>query len=100
MKCKCYVTCRGENSKKFRRENAFIGIQKDTPASIVLQGTTFLRNIRKQLIEGNDRCWAILGRSIIEHASLKEFKELPEDSEPWKTMVRQLLNLTNDLYPT
>ena len=77
---------------KFRRENAFIGIQKDTPATIILQSTSFLRNIKKQ-VEGCHRNWEmLLDLSIVKNTTIEEFVEFQEDSEEWKLIVRVVMH--------
>lgn len=50
MSILCLFLCRSDS--KFKRSDAFIGFQKDTPASVVFQASSLLRSATTAVREG------------------------------------------------
>lgn len=81
-------------TSKFQKSDAFIGFQKDTPASVIFQATNLLRSACAAAKEGDvpkKGKWA----DIFKWSQLEPenccIEESSEDQTQWKNAVRTLL---------
>ena len=74
-------------SQRFRREDAFVGYQNDTPAAVVFQATYSMSVLQHKLKDGSVKNHFILD---LAHISAETYGTQEEGSEAWCEAVSVL----------